>query len=117
MSSLLERPPTVRFGGAVDHLVGGDLAEDCVAVARELLSNSVRHSGSDDITLDVVVDGSSLTVMVQDGGGGIASDRRSGLANLEARAQARSEEHTSELQSLLRISYAVFCLNNNNIYY
>src|SRR3546814_9726238 len=26
-------------------------------------------------------------------------------------AGARSEEHTSELQSLMRISYAVFCLN------
>src|SRR3546814_3655210 len=26
-------------------------------------------------------------------------------------ARARSEEHTSELQSLMRISYAVFCLN------
>src|SRR3546814_3958737 len=25
-------------------------------------------------------------------------------------AQSRSEEHTSELQSLMRISYAVFCL-------
>src|SRR3546814_9529964 len=30
-------------------------------------------------------------------------------ANLRS---ARSEEHTSELQSLMRISYAVFCLNN-----
>src|SRR3546814_4247381 len=28
----------------------------------------------------------------------------------DARSQARSEEHTSELQSLMRISYAVFCL-------
>src|SRR3546814_6045192 len=28
----------------------------------------------------------------------------------------RSEEHTSELQSLMRISYAVFCLNNKNIH-
>src|SRR3546814_4645642 len=27
----------------------------------------------------------------------------------------RSEEHTSELQSLMRISYAVFCLQNKNI--
>src|SRR3546814_9787437 len=27
----------------------------------------------------------------------------------------RSEEHTSELQSLMRISYAVFCLNKQNI--
>src|SRR3546814_9088860 len=27
---------------------------------------------------------------------------------------SRSEEHTSELQSLMRISYAVFCLNKKN---
>src|SRR3546814_8518925 len=30
---------------------------------------------------------------------------------------ARSEEHTSELQSLMRISYAVFCLKNIPKYY
>src|SRR3546814_8236032 len=29
---------------------------------------------------------------------------------------ARSEEHTSELQSLMRISYAVFCLKKKNIH-
>src|SRR3546814_2907456 len=29
---------------------------------------------------------------------------------LERTADMRSEEHTSELQSLMRISYAVFCL-------
>src|SRR3546814_3148392 len=33
-------------------------------------------------------------------------DHRRGLAVM----QIRSEEHTSELQSLMRISYAVFCL-------
>src|SRR3546814_3027647 len=32
------------------------------------------------------------------------------MENLSA-DDARSEEHTSELQSLMRISYAVFCLN------
>src|SRR3546814_3724938 len=31
---------------------------------------------------------------------------------LSAGVLARSEEHTSELQSLMRISYAVFCLKN-----
>src|SRR3546814_8915785 len=31
-------------------------------------------------------------------------------AIIEARGVNRSEEHTSELQSLMRISYAVFCL-------
>src|SRR3546814_1803067 len=40
-----------------------------------------------------------------------------GAQLFEARAQrrreaVRSEEHTSELQSLMRISYAVFCLKN-----
>src|SRR3546814_2663219 len=30
------------------------------------------------------------------------------------RAALRSEEHTSELQSLMRISYAVFCLKKKN---
>src|SRR3546814_1850263 len=29
--------------------------------------------------------------------------------------EARSEEHTSELQSLMRISYAVFCLKKKTI--
>src|SRR3546814_4422012 len=29
--------------------------------------------------------------------------------------RTRSEEHTSELQSLMRISYAVFCLKKKNI--
>src|SRR3546814_3152110 len=32
--------------------------------------------------------------------------------NFQDQASARSEEHTSELQSLMRISYAVFCLKN-----
>src|SRR3546814_6409449 len=31
-----------------------------------------------------------------------------------ALTEARSEEHTSELQSLMRISYAVFCLKKKN---
>src|SRR3546814_2882707 len=34
---------------------------------------------------------------------------------LMARHRDRSEEHTSELQSLMRISYAVFCLKKKKI--
>src|SRR3546814_2890317 len=41
-----------------------------------------------------------------------------GALNLDARGDIhqyqRSEEHTSELQSLMRISYAVFCLKKKN---
>src|SRR3546814_8291489 len=36
------------------------------------------------------------------------------LVLLPDRLDARSEEHTSELQSLMRISYAVFCLKNTH---
>src|SRR3546814_2862642 len=36
---------------------------------------------------------------------------------LVAKVFARSEEHTSELQSLMRNSYAVFCLQKNNTKY
>src|SRR3546814_9988031 len=32
----------------------------------------------------------------------------------DRRGKTRSEEHTSELQSLMRISYAVFCLKKKN---
>src|SRR3546814_5409361 len=52
-----------------------------------------------------------LNLIGQDGGqfvGEVDGDRRTVLVYV--RAQQRSEEQTSELQSLMRISYAVFCL-------
>src|SRR3546814_6289373 len=33
---------------------------------------------------------------------------------IQTKTENRSEEHTSELQSLMRISYAVFCLQKKN---
>src|SRR3546814_1084009 len=43
-----------------------------------------------------------------------AHSRRGPQPDPVADAARRSEEHTSELQSLMRISYAVFCLNTKN---
>src|SRR3546814_6637809 len=43
------------------------------------------------------------------------TDRRVEVGG-QAGLAARSEEHTSELQSLMRISYAVFCLKKKNKY-
>src|SRR3546814_8786958 len=43
---------------------------------------------------------------VEPGHGGVLEDLH---------RSARSEEHTSELQSLMRISYAVFCLKKKNM--
>src|SRR3546814_8490921 len=50
-----------------------------------------------------------------DGGDGVAAHAlvRLWMERIE-RGVARSEENTSELQSLMRISYAVFCLKKKN---
>src|SRR3546814_1414032 len=45
---------------------------------------------------------------------GVAASLRRHADSGGAIAQHRSEEHTSELQSLMRISYAVFCLKKKN---
>src|SRR3546814_86875 len=63
--------------------------------------------------IDAGQDGPSLMLAIKQ-----AADEGALIALLVDRTQpgaatqpARSEEHTSELQSLMRISYAVFCLN------
>src|SRR3546814_7843824 len=43
----------------------------------------------------------------------IGCGARSSCTSSSTRLCIRSEEHTSELQSLMRISYAVFCLKKN----
>src|SRR3546814_10574518 len=50
-----------------------------------------------------VIEGEGFVVIVDLGQVGIGEDFR------------RSEEHTSELQSLMRISYAVFCLKKKKL--
>src|SRR3546814_8625188 len=47
----------------------------------------------------------------------MANDREQPMiVHLFRPTPTRSEEHTSELQSLMRISYAVFCLKKKNTY-
>src|SRR3546814_8615859 len=52
------------------------------------------------------------------GGGVVESGQAAGIIEARqgdvAEPERRSEEHTSELQSLMRISYAVFCLKKKN---
>src|SRR3546814_8123231 len=45
---------------------------------------------------------------------GVGSYARCDCRRAAARARYRSEDHTSEPQSLMRISYAVFCLKKKN---
>src|SRR3546814_2628979 len=52
-----------------------------------------------------------------DGTLGVVAYARAGDGQAAAKGndtESRSEEHTSELQSLMRISYAVFCLKKKN---
>src|SRR3546814_8329152 len=61
---------------------------------------------------DVFKDFPTLKIVISHGGGAIPYQ----IGRFRAGAW-RSEEHTSELQSLMRISYAVFCLNKKNYSY
>src|SRR3546814_4955802 len=69
-------------------------------------------------------DDSGATVRL-DGGGPVTVGRSEKMSKsrknvvdpeniIESYGADRSEEHTSELQSLMRISYAVFCLKKKN---
>src|SRR3546814_10316516 len=69
------------------------------------------------------VSGSKCVVMNSGGGGAGGASWNWTLHNTRVtssrmatsiRSNRRSEEHTSELQSLMRISYAVFCLKKKN---
>src|SRR3546814_8641125 len=49
-------------------------------------------------------------------GGCCRRKQGNGASRRREAVQIRSEEHTSELQSLMRISYAVFCLKKKKTY-
>ncbi|MFI6869764.1 GAF domain-containing protein [Nocardia sp. NPDC050406] len=63
------------------------LADHAEAVVREAVSNAVRHSGGDTITIDIGV-ADDLTIVVADNGRGIPDNiTPSGLTNLAHRAE------------------------------
>ncbi|MBA0126891.1 GAF domain-containing protein [Haloechinothrix sp. YIM 98757] len=78
---------TIRMSGPLS-VVGDDLAEAAEAVVREAVSNAVRHSLAQNLTLTVSV-ADDLTVDVTDDGVGIPDEvAHSGLRNLTQRAEA-----------------------------
>src|SRR3546814_8367599 len=84
----LDRPPPVIVGDGIDALAIEQL------VAFRLVAGEAEREHAADRAIEVHVDRFEQVVRVR--------------GNL--RRPARSEEHTSELRSLMRISYAVFCL-------
>jgi len=79
---------SVRVDGAIDTLVPPQLAEHAEAVVREAVSNAVRHSACNVVSVAVAV-ADELEIRVTDDGRGIPPEApRSGLDNLAARAAA-----------------------------
>src|SRR3546814_7608964 len=88
-------------------LAGPELLEDEVGILHQ----------ADDVVTAVVEDLAHGRGSTQQGlqllvaaGDGLREGRDPLEGRFDLRAGGRSEEHTSELQSLMRISYAVFCL-------
>src|SRR3546814_3729707 len=82
------------------------------------ISPSIRRSPSRTSAAISPLSPSSSTRALQIGLISHATYRAWGVGDVHpiglAGSDQRSEEHTSELQSLMRISYAVFCLKKNN---
>src|SRR3546814_9022641 len=93
-----------------------------MAHAQRLRAGSARHQRKRRRTIAFARSARSRLRLVRSGGARPAADQiEPPLVGASPRAarpcrrprvegQERSEEHTSELQSLMRISYAVFCL-------
>src|SRR3546814_3020914 len=62
----------------------------------------VDGTGGEPFAADVAIDGDRIVA--------VGANLSAGREEVDASGRIRSEEHTSELQSLMRISYAVFCL-------
>src|SRR3546814_4069223 len=71
------------------------------APAREILNASINQTLSRTVITSFVAFLTILALYIYGGGS---------LQGMAESMMIRSEEHTSELQSLMRISYAVFCL-------
>jgi signal transduction histidine kinase len=79
--------PRLIITGPVD-AVPADKADNVVAVVSEGLSNAIRHSGADSISVSVAVIKGQVTVVIRDNGSGFTDpEKRNGLINLEDRAR------------------------------
>ncbi len=79
----------VRIDGPIDTLVPPDLAGNAEAVVREAVSNAVRHSGGNSVTVLIGTAADELTIEVSDNGAGIPSGApHRGLHNLAQRAES-----------------------------
>src|SRR3546814_5566233 len=82
-----------------------DLAESDVILYPLMAGGSFGRKMEADAAVQAAIIAREMNRPVQ-----LLWSRAEDIIHDRPRAPARSEEHTSELQSLMRISYAVFCL-------
>src|SRR3546814_7567833 len=92
-SSDLKASRTIAWSTAANAVEGLCATASCSAIVRHTVNSLTSLSGSG-FTISSSASSSSLDAVPTG-----------------ATAGPRSEEHTSELQSLMRLSYAVFCLH------
>ncbi|GGC89114.1 histidine kinase [Tersicoccus solisilvae] len=87
-ASALPTAPRISFHGPLDLVVTGTLADDVVAVVRELLANVVRHAAARTVTVAIELIEGVLRVTVEDDGQGLPPipRRASGTRHVEQRA-------------------------------
>jgi signal transduction histidine kinase len=84
---LLPHRARLRIDGPLERVTDRTLADDVVAVVREMLSNAGRHAFASQVDLAVVAGDETITVVVVDDGVGVGRpERRSGLDSLTRRA-------------------------------
>src|SRR3546814_1947751 len=99
----MERRPVPHLSGRKLLAHGTAYLANCTVITGASLVSGVTRQ---DTTLRPASDFSPASLLCM-----------STLASVRIVNVPRSEEHTSELQSLMRISYAVFCLKKKTIYF
>src|SRR3546814_9842317 len=96
------QPLLNRLRSLLDRVLQGALPDD-----RHAPAESMEHLRMAPVASDISLEFLPPEIFIGPGSGCVA-------AAFMSVPDARSEEHTSELQSLMRISYAVFCLKKKN---
>ncbi len=89
-AAMLGFEPSVRFAGPIDSMLDTEVIEHLIAALREALANASKHAEAQRVEVVVQLEGGDVVLVVTDDGVGIDdehSGRRSGVANIGARAQ------------------------------
>src|SRR3546814_2642569 len=105
-SSVVNRSAPSRVAGRIEKAPSGNMSHSASTSPMMIAPSGVIDAG-------FITKGQPMAIA----GAILCAARFNGKLNGEMKLHGpiRSEEHTSELQSLMRISYAVFCLKKKNM--